>query len=219
MAVRGHGVSCGTERKRHSAALSCVWQRKQDRVHDVNAVVVDEMTNEDTAAAATTLQLHPHMHSHWVSALCARGASEAQEDGAAKHLVPTGAAPVAEVTFITFPPGGSLPRLTIDATAEGDDRLESRWKWRRMLNIAITSAPRPAAGLGQDPPWYSENRHYCTAHVSLWFPHRGPFFNYSRFHLSTVLRLFDGTGAQIQDKKSDVGEKRCLWRILEKPGK
>ena len=30
-----------------------------------------------------------------------------------------------------------------------------------------------------------------------------------------VLGLFDGTGAQIQDKKSDVGEKRCLWRILE----
>ena len=37
--------------------------------------------------------------------------------------------------------------------------------------------------------------------------------------LSRVLGLFDGTGAQIQDKKSDVGEKRCLWRILEKPGK
>ena len=28
--------------------------------------------------------------------------------------------------------------------------------------------------------------------------------------LSRVLGLFDGTGAQIQDKKSNVGEKRCL---------
>jgi hypothetical protein len=99
-------------------------RRKQDRVHDVNAFVVDEMADEDTTAA-TTLPTPPHMHSHRVSAVCARGASEAQEGGAAKQLVPTGGAPDAEVTFSTLP-RGSLPRLTIDATAEGDERFESR---------------------------------------------------------------------------------------------
>ena len=132
---RGQEVSCRAKRTSKRTSIFCRpdCDGKRDRIHDVHAVIIDEMADEDTAISAN---LPTHMYLHSASVVSAGVAKE-------EAFALTWCAPTA-VTFSILPPAGILEFSTVDATTAGDDDDDSCWTARSMAKSDM-SASQPWA--------------------------------------------------------------------------